>query len=52
VQDLVDQEYPAGNYRVTWDGRTSSGERASTGVYFYRIQAEGFVESKKMLLLK
>jgi len=35
-----------------WDGRTDSGVRASTGVYFYHIEADGFIETRKMLLLK
>jgi len=52
VSRLVDQEFPAGNHRITWDGSTISGVRASTGFYFYRLEAEGFIETKKMLLLK
>ena len=52
VSQLVDQEFSAGNHRIYWDGSTDSGQRASTGVYFYRIEAEGYVETKKMLLLK
>lgn len=52
ITELVDQEYPAGIHRVTWDRSTNGGLRASTGVYFYRIEAEGHSETKKMLLLK
>ena len=52
VQSLVDQEFSVGNYKVTWDGSTSGGGHASTGVYFYRIVTENFVETKKMVLLK
>jgi hypothetical protein len=52
VQSLVDQEFSVGNYRVTWDGSTSRGGHASTGVYFYRIVTEDYTETKKMVLLK
>ena len=52
VQQLVNQEFSAGNYKVTWDGTSSNGVQASTGIYFYRIETENFVETKKMLLLK
>ena len=52
VQQLVNQEYSAGNYKVTWDGITSNGVQTSTGIYFYRIETDSFVETKKMLLLK
>jgi len=52
VSRLIDDEFPAGNHRITWDGYTNSGLRAATGVYFYRIVADGFSATKKMLLLK
>lgn len=52
VSRLVDQDLPAGKHSIVWDGRTNSGAQASTGLYFYRLEAEGFIETKKMLLLK
>jgi flagellar hook assembly protein FlgD len=52
VKTLVDQKEPAGYKRVTWDGKNENGKVVSSGVYFYRIEAEKFVQAKKMLLLK
>ena len=52
VKRLINQEYSAGNYKITWDGTTSNGVRASTGLYFYRLETKDFVETKKMILLK
>ncbi len=52
INQLVNQVYSVGNYKVTWDGRTSNGSQASTGIYLYRIKTDNFVETKKMLLLK
>jgi hypothetical protein len=52
VNTLVNGEMPAGDHTVTWDGRNSSGGSVSSGVYFYRIQATNFVETKKMMMLK
>jgi len=52
VRTLVNREQSAGDYSITWDGRSASGESVSTGVYFYRFQAGDHVETKKMLLLK
>lgn len=49
---ILDEELSAGSHRVEWNGRTDYGEQASSGVYFYRIQAEGYTATKKMLLLK
>jgi hypothetical protein len=42
----------AGTVRVPWDGRTNEGAAASSGVYFYRVTANGFSATKKMTLMK
>jgi hypothetical protein len=42
----------AGQYDATWDGRDETGARVSTGVYFYRLIADGKVLTKKMTVLK
>jgi hypothetical protein len=47
VASLVDADQKAGQYTVQWNG---SG--IGSGVYFYRIAADNFTETKKMLLLK
>jgi len=52
VRTLVDREESAGSYTITWNGTSTTGEAVSTGVYFYRFQADDHVETKKMLLLK
>ena len=46
VEVLVDEEKEAGVYQVHWNAGVPSG------VYFYRIQAGEFVETRKMLLLR
>ena len=50
-------ELPAGSYRAKekaafWDGRNSLGAPAASGVYFARIQAGGYSETRRMVLLK
>ena len=52
VRTLVDEWMPAGNHSVTWDGRSNDGSPAASGIYFYRIQANDFVDTRKMTLLK
>ena len=47
VATLVNEYKPAGTYEVEWN---ASG--LPSGVYFYQLQTEGYIETKKMLLLK
>lgn len=52
VRSLVNGVSEAGSQEITWDGRDSSNMPVSSGVYFYRLTAGKFNESKKMVLLK
>jgi len=47
VQTLVDQQLPAGFYETQFDG-----SNLASGIYFYRIKAGKFVQTKKLMLLK
>ena len=54
VRTLVsDVQSPrAGGYKIVWDGRSDAGVPVATGVYFYKLDARGFTQAKKMVLLK
>ncbi len=52
VRTLVDNDFEAGASSVDWDGASDSGTPAASGVYFYRIEAGSFTDSKKMVLLR
>lgn len=47
VATLVDGEKEAGRFEVRWDA-----SRFASGIYFYRLQAVEFVETRKLLLLR
>jgi plastocyanin len=47
VATLVNEEKPAGVYSVNFD---ATG--LSSGMYLYKLQAAGFVETRKMILMK
>jgi len=49
---LVDEIKPAGNYAVIWNGVDNYGQKVSSGIYIYRINAENYTESKKMALVQ
>jgi hypothetical protein len=52
VRVLVDEHQNAGFRRIGWDGKDEQGVEAASGVYFYRLETGGFIETKKMLLLR
>jgi flagellar hook assembly protein FlgD len=52
VQTLVNENKDAGQYEITWDGRNSSGNQLSSGIYLYRINAGNYVKVMKMILLR
>lgn len=47
VATLLNEEKAPGNYELKWD---ASG--LTSGVYFYRLQAGSFIETKKMILIR
>ncbi|MFN3693933.1 MAG: T9SS type A sorting domain-containing protein [Ignavibacterium sp.] len=51
VAKLVDEYRSAGRYEVEFQSTVSSHQLVS-GIYFYKIQAGSFVQTKKMILIK
>ena len=47
VQTLADSDYPSGEHAVVFDA-----SNLASGLYFYRLEAGDFAESKKMILIK
>jgi hypothetical protein len=47
VATLVDEFREAGRYEVTFDR-----SNLASGIYYYRLQAGSFIETKKMVLIK
>lgn len=52
VRTLEHGNRAMGNHTVRWNGTNDGGEPVSSGVYFYRMRAAGFDETRKMILLK
>jgi len=47
METLVNEEKQVGTYEVNWNA-----SNLQSGVYFYRLQAGSFVQTRKMILLK
>jgi hypothetical protein len=47
IATLVDEYKPAGKYEVNFSSR-----EITSGIYFYQLKADSFIETKKMILIK
>jgi len=52
LRTLVDDVKTAGSWTARWDGYDNSGNRLSSGVYFYKMTSGSFSETKKMTLMR
>lgn len=52
ITTLIDAYLESGEHRVEWDGTDASGAPAASGIYLYRMRADGMSQSRKMLLIK
>jgi hypothetical protein len=52
VTTLVNRYLTTGNYSVTWNGDDSKGNVVTSGVYFYRLSAGEFSQTRKMMMVK
>ena len=52
VRTLVNEAKPAGFYSIGWNGYDDAGQAVASGVYFYRLEIEGFTDIKKLMLVK
>jgi len=52
VRTLVDEHRGAGRYEEVWNGCNDGGHMVASGVYFYKLKAGEFEETKNMVLMK
>lgn len=52
VKTLVNEKKKPGFHQITWDGKDASGNKVTSGVYFYWINAGDFSANKKLIFIK
>jgi len=52
VRTLVDRVQAAGDHVERWNGTDDHGHPLPSGAYFYRLESQGFLDSKKLILLR
>ena len=52
VNMLAKDVFEAGTHRVKWNGTNLSGEKVSSGIYFYRLVSSYKTQTSKMILMK
>jgi flagellar hook assembly protein FlgD len=57
VRTLVDNDFSSGYHSAIWNGIDETGKGVSSGIYFYKMKANGmngqeYSNIKKMILLK
>ncbi len=52
VRTLVHEYQGAGYHETVWDGTTSRGTEAASGVYYFRLTAGSFSDTRTMLLMR
>ncbi len=52
VATLADETRGAGEHALLWQGRDQSGRQLPSGAYYLRLESEGRVDHRKIMLLK
>ncbi|MGB2696785.1 MAG: T9SS type A sorting domain-containing protein [Candidatus Zixiibacteriota bacterium] len=52
VRTLVNEYKSVGTYTIAWDGSNDNGSVTSSGIYFYKLVAGEYTQTKKMVMLK
>ncbi len=52
VRKLVDGNLAAGRYTINWHGKSSSGTKLASGIYFVRLQSDLGTVTRKLILVR
>jgi flagellar hook assembly protein FlgD len=46
------QTNKSSNHQIIWNGKDDSDKSVTSGIYFYKLQAGKYSQTKKMILMK
>ena len=52
VRTLVNEKMQSGFQTVVWNGLTSNGKKAESGVYLFKLTVNDQTQTRKMILMK
>ena len=52
IRTVVNEDQSSGFRSVVWDGKDNYNNPVSSGVYFYRIHADNYIQTRKMILMR
>jgi len=52
VTTLINEQRPAGNHQITWDGTDGAGQKAKGGIFVYTLKTSTKVISKRMVFIR
>ena len=52
IRTLVDEPQTAGIHTVRWNVRDNNGQKVSSGLYLYRLEAGSFVKTLRTMLME
>ncbi len=52
VRTLVSGQMNPGHHTIMWNGRDNAGKIVPSGIYLYKLQVNGYAETRKMTFMK
>ena len=52
IKTLINKYQNNGSYTIQWDGSDKYGNKVSSGIYLYHLNANSFNQTRRMILLK
>ena len=52
VRELLNEQMPAGNHHLIWNGTDDNGNGVGSGIYYYRMKSGKYSSTRKMIIMR